>query len=113
MIPTGTKIYSIRDLENAETANRRIAGELGEETEAGWKDLNDRVNKEDEIDPEREAELQAQHDEEAEIVKEEKRQRLIKELTEGSSSTRVESVRGLEKGEPKEKEPSGLEPFEK
>ena len=91
MIPTGTKIYSIRDLENAETANRRIAGELGEETEAGWKDLNDRVNKEDEIDPEREAELQAQYDEEAEIRRANERPQ---------QTEKIKSIYDLEDGEP-------------
>ena len=104
----------MRDLEKAETDNGRVAEEPGEETEAGWKDLNDRVNREEDATPEREAELDGQYDEEAEIKKGNERQRQIEELlAKGESFQGIKDIRKLEDREPEGRVPSGREPFNK
>ncbi len=114
MISSGTRIYGIRDLEETETANKGIAGEPGRETDAGWKDLNERVSREEDVTPEREAELQAQYDEEAEIKEENERQQQTDELlTEGQRIQGIRDIWKLEKGEPEGRVSSKLEPFEK
>ena len=102
----------MRDLEKAETDNGRVAEEPGEETEAGWKDLNDRVDKEEEIGPEREAELDGQYDEEAEIRKKNEERRQTEELlAEGKSLQGIKDIWKLERYEPEGRVPSRLEPF--
>ena len=112
MIPPGTRIYDLKGLEEFESADKKVAEELERETSIGWENLSGSEGREESVEPEREAELGVQYDEEKTIKEEGERRQLIKDLTEGKNGSK--EVRRF--GRPGEdvsegKISSALEPF--